>query len=336
MAKRRVIPSRNTSRREKKTKNNNYMIKARRSRMASRRLSRKSSRKQPKSKYMVNKNKTATSNKAVFSGTIIYSGEGPLNPFNWTPQDKNNKPSKLNWSNVAPGTHCLDKLTSLVWIIDQKEKMSLAPCQTVQILHETVPKPLSNFNPAMCVFPILPEIRRIPTGTKFTFANSSNYYILDKDKKLQEMDLNKPEDRNRKSSPTKKPSCLRPSMMIPVAFNSLYNTQNLVGLDTPVENSPVQKPREEGYSNLQEWITGLVRGNDQDPGLLTDLKIEMLQHDDVLHFYDPNTVQNPMNENGKNPDGSDYIEDYHESGNFSFKLRVIRNSKGVLVANMIN
>lgn len=253
----------------------------------------------------------------VYSGTIIYDSKNPLNPFKWNPEDSSNHPSYHKWDTLLPGTHILDKNTCLTWIVEKNHKISLAPCQTVRVELE-VPEDLDNFNPALCLNPFLPEINKIPDGTRFFFKDSSQCYQLSSDKSLEPVNHGN----------------LRPPQVIPIPINSLYNTQQLVGLNTPVRESSLQQPSN-GYHTIDQWLDGLILGNDILPGYLGELPLfSKLQDNDVLEFYDPNLRSNPRIK-GLNPDGTPYIEDLHESKYFSFRLQIISDEDGKLSGRQI-
>lgn len=304
---------------QKKVNTRQYLIQKRRSRLKEKigkkyvRSSRTVSK--PKSRSISShKSKNTTTQKEVskpklfnlYSGTIIYSGDTPLNPFKWSPSDPENSPVHPNWDHLSTGTHILDQNTRLTWIIKKKKSISLAPCQTIKLDLE-IPKKLENFNPGMCLNPFLPEITKIPQGTRFYFNNTHQTYYLNSKQQL-EVEIN---------------NTSRAPQVIPIPFNSLYNTQNLVGLNIPIQDSSIQKSSVRGYRNLNEWLHGLVSGSQVLPGYLGTLpNINQIQANDILEFYDPNTSPNPHNYE-LNPDGSNYISDLHESRYFNFRMRVI-------------
>lgn len=285
--------------------------------------------------------KSTAVQKFGYSGTIIFDGKLPLHPFKWSPTDSENSPNHYRWESLLPGTHVLDKNTCLVWIVERpnflapknkannKEKsktnntssvtgqLSLAPCQTIR-LEMNLPSQLNNFNPGLCLNPYLPETKRIPIGTRLIFKDSNQCYVLKDNCQLAPL---------MGSSGSN-----RPSQIIPIPINSLYNTIQLVGLNTLVTHSPLQKrtPSLKGYQTLEEWLEGLIPGNQTLPGYLGDLpKISQLQAYDVLEFYDPALGKNPRI-NGLNPDGTQYIDGLHESRYFSFRLQVMIDAKGRL------
>lgn len=254
----------------------------------------------------------------MFSGTIIYDGQYPLNPYSWKPSDPSNNIDYLDWSNVTVGCQILDKNTQILWIINEGNKLSIAPCQTIK-LDIGVPPSLDNFNPSNSTNPFLPTISNIPIGTIFVFKNSSQRFKLNQ-KYILEICNN----------------IGRPPMVIPIAVNSLYNTQSLIGLNKPIFASSLQRPAPEGYNTLEEWLCGLVIGNTTKVGIVSALPVVSdLQPFDILDFFDPSIGKNP-HQNGFNGDGTVYIEDYNESNKFIFKLQVLMNSKNILIGKEIS
>ncbi len=256
----------------------------------------------------------------MYSGTIIYGGKIGLHPYKWNPEDDGNSPSHYRWETLLPGTHVLDQSTFLTWIVTKSRSLQLAPCQTIR-LDLSVPETLSEFNPGLSLNPYLPETSQIPIGTKFIFRDSNVVYRLNDNILLEAIP-------NASSS--------RPSQIIPVPINSLYNTQQLFGLNTPIVNSQLQRPTsDKGYETLSDWFDGFLKGTDTRPGFLGDLpKLDLLQPYDVIDFYDPNMKNNPKL-NGMNPDGTVYIDGLHESKYFKFKLQIVLDEKDKLTARQI-
>lgn len=254
----------------------------------------------------------------LYSGTIIYDGKNALHPYKWDPTMIENQPNYYKWETLLPGTHVLDKNTCITWIVDKNHSLSLAPCQTLQI-QMNLPDPITDFNPGLCLSPYLPE--KIPVGTRFIFKDSNQCYSININHQLELVHTTEN---------------MRPSQIIPIAINSLFNTQQLIGLNTMVTNSSIQKTTNiNGYQTLESWLNGLIHGNDILPGYLNDLpKFTQLQIYDVLDFYDPNLRKNPKI-NNLNPDGTSYIEDLHESKYFSFRLQVTQDSLNRLTAIQI-
>lgn len=253
----------------------------------------------------------------IYSGTIIYDGKYSLNPYNWSPDKPENQPDDLKWTNISPGTLVLDKNTTLYWTVLENNKLNLKPCQTIKLdMH--MPKNLANFNPNECINPFLPDINNIPIGTIFIFNNTSQRFKLNSHLHLE----------------PKSNDNLRPNQIIPISVNSFYNTQELKGLNTMVIGSSLQRPTRDGYLNLEEWFKGLIIGNDNKIGIIDSLpKLSELMPNDILDFYDPNILCNPQQQ-GLNPDGTIYIDNYNESRFFNFKLRVLLDN-GELTAQEI-
>ena len=328
---------------KKEATNNRYLI---RSRIAAQRKATRQSRTEValakvENKYVVSKNTAkrhvakkskGESNKIItpakivssvpmYSGTIIFNGgKMTLHPYKWTPEDGQNSPSHYKWETLLPGTHVLDQKTCLTWIVNKKRGLNLAPCQTIR-LDMSVPDDITEFNPGLSLSPYLPEIKEIPPGTRFIFGDSNQVYVMDEDFRLRPMTM---------------PESSRPSQVIPVPMNSLFNTQRLWGLGTPVINSELQNPTaSDGYTTLQDWFGGLIQGTDSRPGFLGDLpKVDQLQPYDVIEFYDPNLKQNPRI-NNMNPDGTTYVEGLHESKFFNFRLQIYMDEKNRLTGREI-
>jgi hypothetical protein len=266
-----------------------------------------------------NKNKYAGANKGIsfsmYSGTIIFNGKTTLHPYKWSPGDSENSPGHYKWESLLPGTHVLDQNTCLTWIVNSRQGLDLAPCQTIK-LDMNLPEDLSEFNPGLSMNPYLPETKHIPPGTRFIFNNSNHTYLLNHELKLVQI----PKENGGQGGG----SGARPSQIIPIAINSLYNTNRLWGLNTPVTHSELQNPSgSEGFTTLQDWFNNLIKGSERRPGYLGKLPtLDLLQPYDVLDFYDPNMKLNPRI-NGLNPDGSAYIDQLHESKYFHFRLQLI-------------
>jgi hypothetical protein len=257
----------------------------------------------------------------MYSGTIIFNGKTTLHPYKWSPGDPENSPGHYKWESLLPGTHVLDQNTCLTWIVNSRQGLDMAPCQTIK-LDMNVPEDLSDFNPGSSMNPYLPETKHIPAGTRFIFNNSNHVYLLNQELKLVLI----PRENGGQGGQGGQggASGARPSQIIPIAINSLYNTNRLWGLNTPVTHSELQNPSgSEGFTTLQDWFNNLIKGSERRPGYLGKLpSLDLLQPYDVLDFYDPNMKLNPRI-NGLNPDGSAYIDQLHESKYFHFRLQLI-------------
>lgn len=260
-----------------------------------------------------------------FSGTIIYSGTNGLDPTSWNPMDSANSPSGYQWSQLMPGTHILDQVTCLTWIVNISDEgtgtLELGPCQVLRLDISTPPSVENGFDTRLVKQPRLPPLEKIPVGTQFYFRDSSQGYLLVKG---VENDVLR-----------KLGSAARPSQVIPIPINSLYHTENLVGLGEPIEKSNLQRLTRDGYKNLNEWLAGLIPGDDRVPGFLGSLpSLEQLQVNDLLEFYDPNTNPNPKM-NGKNPNGTPYVSEVNESRYFKFRMRITESQHGKLMGKVI-
>jgi len=294
---------------------NRYVVSRRSARTINRRT--KKNVRSPPPKPVV---KTVVTNS--YSGTIIYDGKTTLHPYKWTPTDAENSPAHYKWETLMPGTHILDKNTCLTWIVTNKRSLNLAPCQTIR-LEMGVPESMEEFNPGLSLNPFLPETKQIPVGTRFIFRDSNQVYALNERLSLEALVMGN----------------ARPSQVIPVGVNSLYNTNQMFGLNTPITTSSLQQPTgNSGYRTLKDWFNGLIRGSDGDknlPGYLGHLpKLDQLQAYDVIDFYDPNLMKNPKI-NMLNPDGTPYVDGLHESRYFSFKLQIVLDKNDRLTGREI-
>lgn len=294
--------SRANSHRKKTPPNKKYLIQKKRAELAerfgnryvnSKRISKAKSRVASRQKPKVVKKSPAM---GKYSGTIIYHGDKPLNPFKWKPDNQINQPPNYQWDSLLPGTHVLDKNTHITWIIEKNHKLSLAPCQTIH-LDLDLPNDLERFNPGTCLTPFLPDITKIPSGTRFFFNNSPQCYQFNQNKILEPIYNKHDKKFHTKSNDS------RLSQIIPIPVNSLG--QQLIGLDQTIDQTfALQYSSDEGYWTLEDWLDGLIQGNSSSPGYLGELpSIDHLQVNDILDFYDPNIG--------------------YENQSFCFKLQVI-------------
>ena len=278
--------------------------------------------KDKKNKENKEKEKKKLAGGAMYSGTIIYNGKNTLHPYKWSPSDPDNSPAHYKWDTLLPGTHVLDQNTCLTWIVNNKRGLDMAPCQTIKLAMD-IPDNLDEFNPGLSLNPYLPESKQIPNGTRFLFNDTGNQvYLFNSHLQLQALAP------TGIGGGTAEVGVPRPSQVIPIAINSLFNTNRLWGLNTPITHSELQTPSgPEGFTDLQEWFDSLIKGSEVRPGYLGKLPtLEQLQPYDVLDFYDPNMKLNPRI-NGLNPDGTTYIDQLHEGKFFHFRLQVINGDE---------
>jgi hypothetical protein len=273
-------------------------------------------------------------NVPMYSGTIIYNGKSTLHPYKWTPGDLENSPAHYKWDTLLPGTHVLDQNTCLTWIVNSRRGLDMAPCQTIK-LEMNVPNNLDEFNPGLSLNPYLPESKQIPAGTRFIFNNSNRVYLFNSEFRLIPLAPSGTVGSG-SGSGSNREQVARPSQVIPIAINSMFNTNRLWGLNTPVTHSELQTPSgPDGFETLQEWFESLIKGTETRPGYLGKLPtLDQLQPYDVLDFYDPNLKLNPRI-NGLNPDATAYIDQLHESKYFHFRLQVTAGNGGQLGAREI-
>lgn len=297
---------------QEQKKKNKYVV----SRKSAKKLSNKSRRTTRITPIKSKPNPKLPPPKPLYSGTIIYDGKASLHPTKWTPSDPENSPGHYKWESLLTGTHILDKNTCLTWIVNSKNGLDLAPCQTIK-LEMNLP---DDFDPGLSLNPYLPELDLLPAGTRFIFQDCSTVFFLSESTKLEPQMTGE----------------YRTSQIIPIAMNSLYNTQKLYGLNTPIIHSSLQHPQDiDGYQTLYDWFNGLIRGDQDKPGYLGHLpRVEQLQAYDVIEFYDPNLLENPK-VNMKNPDGSEYIDGLHESKYFFFRMQIVLDKKKRLTGQVI-
>lgn len=222
-----------------------------------------------------------------FCGTIIYKGDSPLHPYKWVPNCKKNQPSGYKWVQLLDGTQVFDQNTRISWVIERNHSLSLHPCQTIEIRSIGENTTINNFNPALCLDPILPERNQIPVGTVLKFS-PNHLFKFDSEHQLQRIEpqnsTNQPPsgqtEVNRQALPR----------IIPVAIDTNLGQEELVGIGLPVPKDGLLRKQPDGYPDLESWLNGLIVATKQQPiGLLdSPIKLEQLIAGDLLEFYDPN------------------------------------------------